>query len=135
VRSESSRIRTTKLRQSIVHSRKVKVWFWDTVREYTGEAVALTHSDLTALLKMGGTGMATEIPSKALMDGLAKHLTRRVVEFKVSGMALEVNLKGTVTEVQKDFENPKRLLVIAKFQQTSEQNRMILNRMGQDLHG
>jgi hypothetical protein len=135
VRSESSRIRTTKLRQSIVHSRKVKVWFWDTVREYTGEAVALTHSDLTALLKMGGTGMATEIPSKALMDGLAKHLTRRVVEFKVSGMALEVNLKGTVTEVQKDFENPKRLLVIAKFQQTSEQNRMILNRMGQGLHG
>ena len=134
VPSESSRIRTTKLKQSIVRSRKVKVWFWDTVREYTGEAVSLTHSNLTALLKMGGTGMATVIPSRAVMDGLMKHLTGRVVEFKVSGMALEVNLKGTISEVQKDFENPKRLLVIAKFQQTSERNQMVLHRMGQDLH-
>ena len=132
--SESSRIRTTKIKQSIVSSRKIKIWFWDTVREYTGEAVALTHSDLTALLKMGGTGMATVIPSKAVMDGLMKHLTGRTVEFKVSGMALEVNLKGTIREVQKDFENPKRLLVIAKFQPTSERNQMMLHRMGRNLH-
>jgi len=111
----------------------VKVWFWDTVREYTGEAVSLTATDLTALLKMGGTGMATVIPSQAVMDGLIKHLSRRVVEFKVSGMSLEVNLKGTITEVQKDFENPKRLLLIAKFQPTSKKNQMILNRLGQNL--
>jgi hypothetical protein len=134
VPSESTRLRTTKVRQSLVLSKKIKVWFWDTVREYTGEAVALTHSDLTALLKMGGTGMATVIPSKAVMDGLMKHLTGRMVEFKVGGMSLEVNLKGTIAEVQRDFENPKRLLVIAKFQSTSERNRMILTRMGQALH-
>jgi hypothetical protein len=134
VRSGSTRLRTTKIKQSIVQSKKVKVWFWDTVREYTGEAVALTHTDLTALLKMGGTGVATEIPSKAVMDGLMKHLTGRTVEFRVSGMSLEVTLKGTVTEVQKDFENPKRLLVLAKFQQTSERNQAILHRMGQNLH-
>ena len=132
--SESTRLRTTKVKQSIVLSKKVKVWFWDTVREYTGEAVSLTHSDLTALLKMGGTGMATVIPSKAVMDGLMKHLTGRMVEFKVSGMSLEVNLKGAIAEVQKDFENPKRLLVIAKFQPTSERNQMMLHRMGQNLH-
>ena len=135
VPSDSSRIRTTKLKQSIVHSKKIKVWFWDTVREYTGEAVELTPTDLTALLKMGGTGMGTVIPSKAIMDGLVKHLTNRVVEFKVSGMSLEVDLKGVIREVQKDFENPKRLLVIAKFQPTSERNQMILHRMGQNLQG
>ena len=125
---------TTKVRKVIASAKRVKVWFWDTVREYTGEAVALTHSDLTALLKMGGTGMATVIPSKAVMDGLMKHLTGRMVEFKVSGMSLEVNLKGTISEVQKDFENPKRLLVLAKFQPTSERNQMMLHRMGQNLH-
>jgi len=48
-------------------------------------------------------------------------------------MSLEVNLKGTIAEVQKDFENPKRLLVIAKLQTTSDQNQMILNRLGQNL--
>ena len=95
--------------------------------------MALTATDLTALLKMGGTGMATVIPSQAVMDGLIKHLSRRVVEFKISGMSLEVNLKGTIAEVQKDFENPKRLLVIAKLQTTSEKNQMILNRLGQNL--
>ena len=77
--------------------------------------------------------MATVIPSQAVMDGLIKHLSRRVVEFKISGMSLEVNLKGTIAEVQKDFENPKRLLVIAKLQTTSDQNQMILNRLGQNL--
>ena len=131
--SDSSRLHDSKVKKSIIHAKKVKVWFWDTVREYTGEAVALTATDLTALLKMGGTGMATVIPSQAVMDGLIKHLSRRVVEFKISGMSLEVNLKGTIAEVQKDFENPKRLLVIAKLQTTSDQNQMILNRLGQNL--
>jgi hypothetical protein len=68
------------------------------------------------------------------MDGLIKHLSRRVVEFRISGMSLEVNLKGTITEVQKDFENPKRLLLIAKLQPSSEKNQMILERLGQNLN-
>jgi hypothetical protein len=131
--ADDSKINSSKIRKSIIHSKKVKVWFWDTVREYTGEAVSMTSTDLTALLKMGGTGMSTVIPSHAVMDGLIKHLSRRVVEFKVSGQSLEVNLKGTITEVQKDFENPRRLLLIAKFQSTSERNQMILNRLGQNL--
>lgn len=130
---DSSRLHDSRIKKSIIHSKKVKVWFWDTVREYTGEAVSLTATDLTALLKMGGTGMATVLPTPAVMEGLIKHLTRRVVEFKVSGMSLEVNLKGTITEVQKDFENPKRLLLIAKFQPTSERNQAILARLGQNL--
>jgi hypothetical protein len=131
--ADDSKLNSSKVRKSIIHSKKVKIWFWDTVREYTGEAVSMTATDLTALLKMGGTGMSTVIPSQAVMDGLIKHLTRRVVEFKVSGQSLEVNLKGTITEVQKDFENPKRLLLIAKFQSTSERNQLILNRLGQNL--
>ena len=130
---DESKINSTKIKKSLIASKRVKVWFWDTVREYTGEAVSVTATDLTALLKMGGTGMATVIPSQAVMDGLIKHLTRRVVEFKISGMSLEVNLKGTISEVQKNFENPKRLLLIAKLQSTNEKNQMILNRLGQNL--
>ena len=133
VASDTSRLHDSKIKKSIIHARKVKVWFWDTVREYTGEAVSLNATDLTALLKMGGTGMATVIPSQSVMDGLVKHLTRRVVEFKITGMSLEVNLKGTIAEVQKDFENPKRLLLIAKLQSTGEKSQMILNRLGQNL--
>lgn len=131
--TDSSRLHDSKVKKSILTAKRVKVWFWDTVREYTGEAVSLSATDLTALLKMGGTGMATVIPSQSVMDGLIKHLTRRIVEFKIAGMSLEVNLKGTITEVQKDFENPKRLLLIAKFQPTGEKNQMILNRLGQNL--
>ena len=130
---DESKINDSRIKKSIASSKKVKVWFWDTVREYTGEAVSLTSTDLTALLRMGGSGMATVIPSQAVMDGLIKHLTKRVVEFKISGMSLEVMLKGTITEVQKDFENPRRLLLIAKFQSTSEKNQMILSRLGQNL--
>jgi hypothetical protein len=133
VASDSSRLHDSKIKKSILTAKRVKVWFWDTVREYTGEAVSLSATDLTALLKMGGTGMATVIPSQSVMDGLIKHLTRRIVEFKITGMSLEVNLKGTISEVQKDFENPKRLLLIAKLQSTSEKNQMILNRLGQNL--
>jgi hypothetical protein len=133
VASDSSRLHDSKIKKSIILAKRVKVWFWDTVREYTGEAVALSATDLTALLKMGGTGMATVLPSQAVMDGLVKHLSRRVVEFRISGMSLEVDLKGTITEVQKDFENPKRLLLIAKLQPTSEKNQRILNRLGQNL--
>jgi len=132
--ADDSKINSSKIKKSIIASKRVKVWFWDTVREYTGEAVSLTPTDLTALLKMGGTGMATVIPSQSVMDGLIKHLTRRVVEFRISGMSLEVNLKGTITEVQKDFENPKRLLLIARLQPSSDKNQMILERLGQNLN-
>ncbi len=94
----------------------------------------MTSTNLTALLKLGGTGMGTVIPSKAIMDGLIKHLSGRVVEFKVSGQSLEVNLKGTIAEVQKDFENSRRLLLLANFQSTSERNQAILNKLGQNLN-
>jgi hypothetical protein len=124
------KINDSKIKKSIITSKKVKIWFWDTIREYTGEAVALTESDLTALLKIGTGSMTTMIPSKAVMDGLIKHLTGRVVEFKITGQGLEVMLKGTITEFQKDFENPRRLLLIAKFQGTSEKNGLILKKLG-----
>jgi hypothetical protein len=133
--ADDTKLNSTKVKKSLLASKRVKVWFWDTVREYTGEAVSLSSTDLTALLKMGGTGMATVIPSQSVMEGLIKHLTRRVVEFRISGMSLEVNLKGTIHEVQKDFENPKRLLLIARFQATSDKNQMMLRRLGQYLAG
>jgi hypothetical protein len=127
------KINDSKIKKSIITSKKVKIWFWDTIREYTGEAVALTESDLTALLKIGTGSMMTMIPSKAVMDGLIKHLTGRVVEFKITGQSLEVMLKGTIAEFQKDFENPRRLLLIAKFQGTSEKNGLILKKLGAGL--
>ena len=128
--TDSSRIRKT-----IAASRKVKVWFWDTIREYTGEAVTLTPEDLTALLRMGGSGMSTVIPSKAVMDWIVRHLTGRVVEFRITGQNLEVGLKGTIEEVQKDFENARRLLLVAKLNPTSDHNQLILRRLGQGLTG
>ncbi len=127
------KINDSKIKKSIISSKKVKIWFWDTIREYTGDAVAITESDLTALLKIGTGSMTTMIPSKAVMDGLIKHLTGRVVEFRITGQGLEVMLKGTITEIQKDFENPRRLLLIAKFQGTSEKNGMILKKLGAGL--
>lgn len=127
------RINDSKIKKSIITAKKVKLWFWDTVREYTGEAVALTEKDLTALLKIGTGSITTLIPNKAIMDGLMKHLTGRVVEFKITGQGMEVMLKGTITEIQKDFENPRRLLLIATFQGTSEKNEVILKKLGAGL--
>ena len=131
--AESAKINDSKIKKSIIASKKVKIWFWDTRSEYTGEAVALSATDLTALLKMGGGAATTMVPSRALMEGLIKHLTGRVVEFKVTGMGQEVVLKGTITEVQKDFENPRRLLLIAKFSSTTEKNQLILRKLGSSL--
>jgi hypothetical protein len=128
--ADTSKIHDSKIKKSIIASKKVKVWFWDTQNEYTGEAVALTSTDLTALIKIGGGGRTTMIPAKTLMDGLARHLTSRVVEFKVTGQGFEVALKGTIREIQRDFENPRRILLIAKFQPPSEKNQQILNTLG-----
>jgi hypothetical protein len=124
---------SSKIRRSIRASRAVKVWFWDTIREYTGEAVELGSGRLTALLKMGGTGMATVLPSPKVVQGLVKHLTGRVVEFKISGMTQEVPCKGTITEVQTDFENPRRLLVLAELRGMSDKSAQILDSMGRSL--
>jgi hypothetical protein len=131
--SDSGRLNDSKVKKSIIIAKKVKVWFWDTQNEYTGEAVALSSTDLTALLKMGGGATTTMVPNNALMEGLIRHLTGRVVEFKISGQGLEVALKGTIREIQKDFENPRRLLLIASFQSTSEKNQLILNKLGSAL--
>lgn len=130
---ESSRLHDSKIKKSLIIAKKVRVWFWDTQNEYTGEAVALSATDLTALLKMGGGAATTMVPSNALMEGLIRHLTGRVVEFKISGQGLEVALKGTIKEIQKDFENPRRLLLIASLSSTSEKNQVILNKLGSGL--
>ncbi|HLY73764.1 MAG TPA: hypothetical protein VKU80_06560 [Planctomycetota bacterium] len=130
---DSSKINDSKIKKSIIASKRVKIWFWDTQNEYTGEAVALSATDLTALLKMGGGGTTTMVPSNAVMEGLIRHLTGRVVEFKVTGMGQEVVLKGTIREIQKDFENPRRLLLIATLSSTSEKNQLILNKLGSSL--
>jgi hypothetical protein len=124
---------TSRVRKSIKLAKTIKVWFWDTVREYTGEAVSLTADDLTALLKMGGTGASTVIPSRAVMDGLIRHLKGRTVEFKISGQTMEVGLKGTISDIQPDFENPRRLLLIACFKTTTERSRDILTHLGKNL--
>ena len=124
---------SSRIRKSIIASRAVKVWFWDTVREYTGTAVELSRSRLVALLKMGGTGMATVLPKPSVVAGLVKHLTRRVVEFKIAGMAHEVPCKGTITELQADFENPRRLLLFADLSGVSEKSAAILDVLGKNL--
>jgi hypothetical protein len=123
--TESSRIR-----KSIRASRAVKVWFWDTVREYSGQAVELGPGSLVCLLRMGGTGMATVIPNKNVMAGLIKHLSGRVVEFRITGMSLEVACKGTITSVQPDFENPRRLLLFAALVNVPERSAQILKTLG-----
>jgi len=126
---DSGRLNDSKVKKSIIGSRKVKVWFWDTQREYGGEAVALTATDLTALVKVGSGAVTTMVPAKAVLEGMIKHLTGRVVEFKISGQGFEVALKGTVREVQRDFENPRRLLLIASLAATAEKNQLILNKL------
>jgi hypothetical protein len=124
---------SSRIRKSITASRAVKVWFWDTVREYTGQAVELSGDRVVALLKMGGTGMATVIPKPAVVTGLVKHLTGRVVEFRIAGRTHEVTCKGTVTELQPDFENPRRLLVFASLSGISEKSASILDSLGRGI--
>jgi len=131
--ADTAKLNDSKIKKSIIISKRVKVWFWDTQNEYTGEAVALTSTDLTALIKIGGGATTTMIPAKAMMDGLIRHLTGRTVEFKITGQGLEAALKGSVSEIKKDFENPRRMLLIAKFQNASEKNGLILNKLGSGL--
>lgn len=118
------------IRRTIKRERAVNVWFWDGEREYTGEAVALTSSQLTALLKMSQLGDATLVPTHAIVAGLGRHLKSRAVDIKVSCQGLEATVKGKVTLLQVDFENNRRLLLEAAFYPSSERNQAILDKLG-----
>jgi hypothetical protein len=126
--TDSSRIKRT-----LKASHVVKVWFWDGEREYQGEAVELSPAGSTALLKMAQFGNSTVIPTRKVVDGLIKHLTQKVVEWKCTSGIMESAVKAKITLVQPDFENPRRLLVEAEFQSASEHNQKILSRMGEIL--
>jgi hypothetical protein len=126
--TDSSRIKRT-----LKASHVVRVWFWDGEREYEGEAVELSPSGSTALLKMAQFGNATVIPTRKVVDGLVKHLTQKTVDWKCMSGIMESAVRAKITLVQPDFENPRRLLVEAEFQSASEQNRKILTRMGEIL--
>jgi len=126
--TDSSRIKRT-----LKASHVVKLWFWDGQREYLGEAVEISAARTTGLLKMAQFGAATVIPTRKVMDGLVKHLGGRVVELKCTSGILEATLKGTITLVQPDFENPRRLLIEAEFQSPSEHNQKVLARMAEIL--
>lgn len=126
--TDSSRIKRT-----LKASHVVKIWFWDGQREYLGEAVEVSAERATGLLRMAQFGNATVIPTKKVMDGLVKHLSGRVVEFKFTSGILEAAVKAKITLVQPDFENPRRLLVEAEIQSPSEHNRKLLTRMAEIL--
>ena len=120
---------TSRIKKTLKASHVVKIRFWDGEREYLGEAVELSAGRATGLLKMAQFGDATVLPTRRVMDGLIKHLTRRTVEFKCSSGILEVTVKAKIVLVQPDFENARRLLVEAEFQPPSEQNLKILSRL------
>ena len=126
--TDSSRIKRT-----LKASHVVKLWFWDGQREYQGEAVEISAARAVGLLKMAQFGNATVIPTRKVMDGLIKHLSGRVVEFKCTSGILEAAVKGKITLVQPDFENPRRLLIEAEFQSPSEHNQKVLARMAEIL--
>jgi len=126
--TDSSRIKRT-----LKASHVVKIWFWDGLREYQGEAVEISPEGTTGLLKMAQFGNSTVVPTKKLLDGLVKHLSQRSVEFKCTSGILEASVKARITLVQPDFENPRRLLIEAEFQATSELNRKVLARMAEIL--
>jgi hypothetical protein len=107
----------------------VKVWFWDGQREYTGEAVAVSGERMTAFLRMSESGHATVIPTPVIVQGLIKHLTNRIVEFKMTSGSLEADVKGRISSLNADFENPRRLLLEAEFQPSSERTAAVLLRL------
>ena len=124
---------SSKIRKTLKAAHTVKIWFWDGQREYEGEAVEISPVRTTALLKMAQFGNATVIPTRKVMDGLVKHLSGRVVEFKCTSGILEAAVKGKITLVQPDFEHQRRLLVEGEFQAPSEQNERTLARMAEVL--
>jgi hypothetical protein len=124
---------SSRMRKSIAQSRVVKVWFWDGEREYQGQALELSEARVVAFLRVTQFGDATVIPTKSLVPGLSKHLVGRTVEFKLTSGTLEALLKGKVTSLNPDFENPRRLLVEAEFASPSERNVLILRQMAKSL--
>lgn len=131
--ADSSRFNTSRIKRTLKASHVVKIWFWDGVREYLGEAVEISPDRVAGLLKMSQFGAATLVPEKKVVDGLVKHLTNRPVEFRCTGGLLEVSVKATITLLQRDFENPRRLLVEAAFLAPSEHNQKLLKRLGEIL--
>jgi len=126
---ESSRIR-----KSLRQSRSVRIWFWDGQREYQGEALELNPAAVTGFLKMSQFGEGTVIPTRKVVDGLIKHLTQRAVEMKLSSEGLQVDLKARITSVQTDFENPRRLLLMAEFPGVPDRAAPILARLASQLN-
>ena len=120
-----------RIREQIARSRRVQVWFWDGVREYTGEATSVSAEKVEADLKISQFGSATIVPTPVIIQGLIKHLTRRDVEFKISARGMEAATKGKVTAIGLDPKNKRRLILRARFTGPSERNQAILRRLGQ----
>ena len=124
---------TSRIRKTLKASHVVKIWFWDGQREYLGEAVELSAERATGLLKMAQFGNATVIPTRKVVEGLIKHLTKRVVDLKCTSGIMEAVVRAKITLVQLDFENARRLLVEAEILSPSEHNQKILRRMAEIL--
>ena len=120
-----------RIRERLARSRRVQVWFWDGVREYTGEASSVSPEKIEAELKISQFGSSTIVPTPVILNGLIKPLTRRAVEFKISARGMEANTKGKVTAIGLDPKNSRRLILHASFDSPSERNKAILRRLGQ----
>jgi hypothetical protein len=131
---ESSKINSSRIKKTLAASHRVQFWFWDGEREYEGEAIELSTERVTAFLKVHQTGDATVVPTRKLVEGMAKTLGRRTVELKLTSGTVEAAVKARITDVQPDFENPRRLLLEAEFEAPSAGTRAILGRLAQVLN-
>ena len=120
-----------RIRERLSRSRRIDVWFWDGVREYTGTASTISEEKLEAYLKISQFGSSTIVPTPVIINGLIKHLTNRPVDFKVGTRQIEAGTKGKVTAIGLDPGNARRLILRAKFDSPSDRNRAILRRLGE----
>jgi hypothetical protein len=131
---ESSKINSSRIKKTLAAGHRVQVWFWDGERECEGEAIELSPERMTAFLKIHQTGDATVVPTRKIVEGMTKTLGQRTVELKIASGTMEAAVKGRITDLQPDFEQPRRLLLAAEFQAPSAGNRAILGRLSEVLN-
>lgn len=108
---------------------RVRVRFWDGHRQYEGLVYQLAEDYLLARIRIFDEADATILPREKVVVAVVKHLMNRVVPVEIGRGKTRADLLAKLERIERDPENPRRVMVRAVFSKPNETERARLSRI------
>ena len=107
----------------------IELKFWDGQRQYEGHIREVSENYILAQIRIYDDTSRTIVPGNDVASLVIKHLEGRILPVEIGRGAYKADLLVKVEEIKRDPENPRRLNVMATFNNPGDRERAAIDRL------